>query len=63
MTIKDLKINENIVDFSFNNRGFVFKYMEDGVEKQYGSTSRTEMSQFAEILAKELLPQVGIVAD
>ena len=61
MTIKDIKINGNIIEFNFTNKGFTFVYMDDGVQKQYGSTAKSEMSQFAEILKTELRPAEGTV--
>ena len=60
--IKDIKINGNMLDFIFNKKGFEMQYQdEDGVVRVYGSDSRSEMSQFAELLAVELRPAEGIV--
>ena len=63
MRISDIDLKGNITDFRFDNKGFVIQYKEAGIDKQYGSTSKSEMSEFAEILAKELRPKEGIVAD
>jgi len=61
MRVSDIDLAENITDFRFDNKGFIVMYKEDSVNKQYGSTSKSEMSEFAVILAKELRPKEGIV--
>lgn len=61
MTIKDLKLGENILGFRFDGKGFIVEYSEEGVNKQYGSTSKFEMSEFAKILSVTLKPKEGVV--
>ncbi|MEA3340908.1 MAG: hypothetical protein U9R15_13170 [Chloroflexota bacterium] len=61
MTITDLKLGKNILGFRFDNKGFIVEYSEDGVNRQYGSTSRSEMSEFAKILSVVIKPKEGIV--
>ena len=65
MTVNDLKLvkdgKSNILGFRFDGKGFIVEYREDTVNKQYGSTSRSEMSDFAKILSETLKPKEGIV--
>ena len=61
MTVKDITIKK-IVSFKFDNSGFAVMYLDEtDTKKQYGSESRMEMSQFAEILMTELRPPEGTV--
>jgi len=58
MNIKEIK---NITNFTLNNNGFMVEYTENDVKKQYGSTDRTEMGEFAKILSKRLKPAEGVI--
>lgn len=54
---------KKILEFSFDKRGFVVTFIDtNDIKKQYGSTSRHEMAEFAAILAERLKPDEGIVA-
>jgi hypothetical protein len=61
MRISDLDIKGKLTGFRFDNKGFILEYQDEGVNKQYGSTSKSEMSEFAGILAEELRPKEGVV--
>ncbi len=61
MTVRDLNLKK-IKGFQFTHESFVVYYDDHGVVKQYGSTSKSEMSDFATILAGELRPKIGVVS-
>jgi len=54
MDIKQIDLKGKILDFNFNKEGFIVRYNDAGVIKQYGSSGKEEMIEFAKILVKEL---------
>jgi len=55
MDIKELDLSAgNMLGFRFDHTSFVVSYVDDGIKKEYGSSGKGEMVEFAKILVKEL---------
>jgi len=61
MKIKDLSA-DNMVNFSIDPNGFVVRFKDaDGIIRQMGSNSPSEMAEFAKVLSAVIKPKEGVV--
>ena len=61
MKIKDLSA-DNMTNFSLTQNGFVVMFKDaDGIIRQMGSNSPSEMAEFAKVLSVVIKPKEGIV--
>jgi len=53
---------DNMVNFSIDPNGFVVRFKDaDGIIRQMGSNSPSEMAEFAKVLSVVIKPKEGVV--